>query len=204
MFKVASQLFSPSRRFISNCRFVSSRAFENINFRRFENGGEKSSRLFSAAEYEHRLARLRERMNEREIDACLFTSIHNIAYYSNFIYCSFGRPYGLIVTPDKSVTVSALIDGGQPWRRSFGDSIIYTDWRKGNYFRAIKHVLENESKIQRMRIGVEFDHINAQTMATLKDVLQSEFVDVGERNLAVTAVAEQYAQASARALSFDL
>lgn len=35
-----------------------------------------------------------------------------------FTYCAFGRPYGLVVTPEKHVTISALIDAGQPWRRS--------------------------------------------------------------------------------------
>jgi creatinase len=24
--------------------------------------------------------------------------MHNIAYYSGFLYCAFGRPYGLVVT----------------------------------------------------------------------------------------------------------
>ena len=26
------------------------------------------------------------------------------------------------------VSVSALIDGGQPWRRGYGDNVVYTDW----------------------------------------------------------------------------
>ena len=28
------------------------------------------------------------------------------------------------------VSVSALIDGGQPWRRGFGDNVVYTDWAR--------------------------------------------------------------------------
>ena len=35
-------------------------------------------------------------MAERNVDCCVFTSYHNIAYYSNFVYCAFGRPYGLV------------------------------------------------------------------------------------------------------------
>ena len=35
-------------------------------------------------------------MGELDISACLFTSMHNTAYFSNFVYCSFGRPYGLV------------------------------------------------------------------------------------------------------------
>ena len=40
----------------------------------------------------------------------VLTSMHNIAYYTGFIYCSFGRPYGCIVTKDKISTISANIE----------------------------------------------------------------------------------------------
>ena len=56
-------------------------------------------------------------MKEQNIGAAVFTSIHNIAYYSNYVYCSMGRPYALVVTHDSQTSVSALVDGGQPWRR---------------------------------------------------------------------------------------
>lgn len=35
-------------------------------------------------------------MGELDVSACLFTSMHNTCYFSNFVYCSFGRPYGLV------------------------------------------------------------------------------------------------------------
>ena len=38
----------------------------------------------------------RKSMGELDVSACLFTSIHNTCYFSNFVYCSFGRPYGLV------------------------------------------------------------------------------------------------------------
>ena len=56
-------------------------------------------------------------MKEKNIGAAVFTSIHNIAYFSNYVYCSMGRPYALVVTQDTQTSVSALVDGGQPWRR---------------------------------------------------------------------------------------
>ena len=46
-------------------------------------------------------------METNGIDACVFTSYHNIHYYSDFLYCYFGRPYALIVTPSKTTSVSA-------------------------------------------------------------------------------------------------
>ena len=102
---------------------------------------------------------IRSLMANMEVDAAVFTSIHNIAYFSNYVYCSMGRPYALLVTQDSSTTVSSLVDGGQPWRRSHGDNIIYTDWSRDNFIEAIRHVLgENVRKL-----GVEMDHISMLT-----------------------------------------
>ena len=77
------------------------------------NGG-KAPLPFSQAEYANRLAKLRRIMADAGVDAAVLTSMHNVAYYSGFLYCSFGRPYACVVTPDRCVTVSANIDGGQP------------------------------------------------------------------------------------------
>ncbi|WP_395004469.1 M24 family metallopeptidase [Cypionkella sp.] len=109
---------------------------------------------FAAEEYDARLAGLRDLMELHGIEACVFTSMHNIAYYSGFLYCSFGRPYGLVVTPTQSVTISAGIDAGQPWRRCHGDNITYTDWQRDNYWRAILSVT-GEGRV----IGCEADHL---------------------------------------------
>ncbi len=77
------------------------------------NNGEKVKPTFSPQEMTNRLTKLRTYMAKEEIQAVLFTSIHNINYYSDFLYCSFGRPYALIVTQNKSISISANIDGGQ-------------------------------------------------------------------------------------------
>jgi len=109
---------------------------------------------FAASEYDDRLALLRELMEVQGVEACVFTSIHNIAYYSGFLYCSFGRPYGLVVTQAQSVTISAGIDAGQPWRRCHGDNITYTDWQRDNFWRAVASVT-GEGRV----IGCEADHL---------------------------------------------
>ena len=85
--------------------------------------GEKSL-PFSTDEYARRLGNLRRIMDEHELPAVLLTSMHGIAYHSGFLYCSFGRPYVCVVTPDTCTVVSANIDGSQPWRRSVGDSVM--------------------------------------------------------------------------------
>jgi creatinase len=50
---------------------------------------------------------LRRHMETAGIDACVFTSHHNVFYFSDFLYCKFGRNYGYIVTKEKATSVSA-------------------------------------------------------------------------------------------------
>ena len=121
---------------------------------------------FSTAEYEGRLAKLRARMAADGVDACVFTSMHNVAYYSGFLYCAFGRPYAMVVTQADNVTLSAGIDAAQPWRRSFGDNITYTDWERNNYWRAVLSVA-GEGKT----IGYEGDHLSIAQMRLLDQFL---------------------------------
>ncbi|TNF22221.1 MAG: M24 family metallopeptidase [Rhodobacteraceae bacterium] len=122
---------------------------------------------FAPAEYDARLAGLRALMADAGVEACVFTSMHNIAYYSGFLYCSFGRPYGLVVTASESVTISAGIDAAQPWRRSHGDAITYTDWQRNNYWRAILSVT-GSGKV----VGYEGDHISLAQKALLDEFLK--------------------------------
>ncbi|AXC48501.1 M24 family metallopeptidase [Paracoccus suum] len=132
---------------------------------RFHNG-EKAKLPFAPAEYDARLKGLREILARDGLDAAVLTSMHNIAYYSGFLYCSFGRPYGLVVTPTDSVTISAGIDAGQPWRRCHGDNITYTDWQRDNFWRAIASVAGTGQ-----RIGVEGDHLTLVQSAKLDSFL---------------------------------
>jgi creatinase len=136
--------------------------------------GEKVKGTFSAAEMDTRLKKLRRHMAENRIDYALFTSIHNINYYSDFLYCSFGRPYGLVVTADAATTISANIDAGQPWRRSPGENLVYTDWQRDNYFRAVKELVKDGGTM-----GVEWDHFNLLNFEKLKAALpNSKLVDI--------------------------
>jgi creatinase len=142
--------------------------------------GEKVPLPFSREEYARRLAGLRAIMAERDIPAVLLTSMHNIAYYSGFLYCSFGRPYACVVTPDGLTVVSANIDGGQPWRRSVGDNIIYTDWQRDNYWRAVSGLIGTVG-----RLGIETDHMTLAARATLERIVgKVELVDIAQATMA--------------------
>ncbi|MER2088634.1 M24 family metallopeptidase [Sporosarcina sp. JAI121] len=146
--------------------------------------GEKVTPTFSKAEMKRRNDNLRRHMAKEDIDAVLFTSYHNINYYSDFLYTSFGRKYGLVVTQDKHVTVTANIDGGMPWRRSFDDNVVYTDWQKDNYLHAVKKVLSDSGNNTR-RLGIEDDHVTLEVRRVLQDAFPNvELVDVSNATMA--------------------
>ena len=124
---------------------------------------------FAPKEYEARLSGLRDHMKTEGIDACVFTSMHCIAYYSGFLYCAFGRPYALVVTLVDDVTISAGIDAAQPWRRCHGDNITYTDWQRNNYWRAIRSVTGTGNTI-----GFEADHLTLAQKSLMDEFLVPE------------------------------
>ena len=138
--------------------------------------GEKAQLPFAPEEYAARISKLRKVMADRDIPAVLLTSMHNIAYYSGFLYCSFGRPYGCVITQDRCTTVSANIDAGQPWRRSFADNVIFTDWKRDNYWRAVAGLVGSPG-----RLGIEADHMTLAAEKTCRDMLGvSELVDIAQ------------------------
>ena len=62
--------------------------------------------LFSSNEMDRRLNRIRSHMEQEGIDACVFTSYYNVYYFSDFLYCSMGRQYCLIVTDETTITIT--------------------------------------------------------------------------------------------------
>ena len=141
-------------------------------FYRFHQGEKQLQ--FSDAEFEARLTGLRKIMSDAGVQAAVFTSMHNIAYYSGFLYCAFGRPYALVVTATESVTISAGIDASQPWRRCHGDNITYTDWERDNYWRAIVSVTGTGAVV-----GMEGDHLTLLQSQKLDAFMQpARVVDI--------------------------
>nr|XP_054753156.1 creatinase-like [Lytechinus pictus] len=142
------------------------------------NNGEKVSPTFSKEEMDSRIMMVRNYMEENHLSGILFTSMHNVNYFSDFLYCSFGRSYGLVITADKVTSISAGIDAGQPWRRtSTGGNVIYTDWHRDNFWVAVQEELAN---VPSGKIGCEFDHMTLDNMAKMeKAVSGKDIVDVG-------------------------
>ena len=52
--------------------------------------GSKVKLPFSQSEYQSRLEKIRTILSKNKLDMIILTSMHNIAYYTGFIYCSFG------------------------------------------------------------------------------------------------------------------
>ena len=139
--------------------------------------GEKVKLPFTDKEYKARLDNLRKIMSDNNLDMVILTSMHNIAYYSGFIYCSFGRPYGCVITKDKISTISANIDASQPWRRSHCENVVFTDWKRDNFLKAMVSIIGRDEPPK--NIGIENDHVTLEikekltsifTLSTFKDV----------------------------------
>jgi len=141
--------------------------------------GTKAKLPFSDSEYKSRQEKLKQVMSKNNLDMIILTSMHNVAYYTGFIYCSFGRPYGCIVTEKKIVTISANIDAGQPWRRSACDNIIYTDWKRDNFLKAIASVIGKSNTPK--SIGIENDHVTLEMKEKLVSLfVSSKMIDVSK------------------------
>lgn len=50
--------------------------------------------------------------------------------------------------------MSANIDAGQPWRRCYGENLVYTDWLRGNFWRPLEKLVGDAGSI-----AVETDHM---------------------------------------------
>jgi creatinase len=139
--------------------------------------GAPAAGTFSKGEYARRLAALREEMAAAGAEAAILTSIHNINYFGDFLYCAFGRPYALVVTQNKHTVVSANIDGGQPWRRAAGnggENLVYTDWQRDNFYFALQQLAPAKG-----RLAVEEDHLTCERRRLLQDAFPNcELVNI--------------------------
>jgi len=141
--------------------------------------GSKSKLPFSNKEYEERLKKIRTVMSKNNLDMIILTSMHNIAYHTGFIYCSFGRPYGCVITEKKIFTISANIDASQPWRHSFCENIIYTDWKRDNFLKAIVSIIGRDEPPK--NIGIENDHVTLEMKEKFKSLFSSsKFSDISK------------------------
>ena len=85
----------------------------------------------------------------------------------------------MVIAGKNATTISAGIDGGQPWRRTYGDNLVYSDWRRDNYYQAVRDLMGGAS-----RLGVEFDHLSVDQFRSLEAALPGvELVDIGSATM---------------------
>lgn len=164
--------------------------------------GEKPIPTFSDQEMQRRVDKLRVLMSSLNVDSVLMTSIHNINYYSDFLYCAFGRKYGLVINHDNQTTVTANIDGGQPYRRTFGENLVFTDWQNDNFYKATATLIKGKQ-----RVGIEFDQVPLDMLDKLKLALPDcEFIDIaaGAMQLRMIKSAEEIAHITKMTAIADL
>ena len=85
----------------------------------------------------------------------------------------------MVIDGENATTISAGIDGGQPWRRTHGDNLVYSDWRRDNYYQAVRDLTDGAS-----RLGVELDHLSVDQFRSLETALPGvELVDIGSATM---------------------
>ena len=93
-----------------------------------------------------------------DLDAAILTSMQGIAYYSGFLYCSFGRPYALVVTATRAPRSSPPTStAASRTAARHGEALTYTDWARDNFWRAVLS-LTGPGR----RLGIEGDHLTLQ------------------------------------------
>ena len=146
--------------------------------------GDKTFRPFSDAEMLRRHSLIRQWMAGNEVGAVLFTSLPSVAYASGWRYRAFGRRYAMVMTPDAATTVSSGIDGGHAWRNGYGQNVTYTDWRRDNFYRAVRQLTAGVQ-----RLGIEFDHVSLDFRRLLEAALPGvEMVDAGMAAMSMRSV----------------
>ena len=88
--------------------------------------------------------------------------------------------FTLIVEPKRcnsnNYTLFKGIDYGQPWRRTFGDNITYTDWHKDNYYHVVKQQVGDAK-----HVGLEFDHVSLDSHKMFSEAMpKANFSDIGQ------------------------
>ena len=79
-----------------------------------------------------------------------------------------------------AVTVTANIDAGMPWRTSYGENIVYTDWKRDNFYFGLQEALRQRG-VSARRLGVEDDALPLMTRQRIQAAFEgAELLDVSQ------------------------
>ena len=124
--------------------------------------------------FQERLANLRDRMCEREIDTALITDDDNIFYltgYHDYLHMEFGRPTIFVVHQQGlSLLITPQIDGNSAKSLAHCDEIFSWNDGMGNEWR---EKLPNLIKLSK-KIGIETDRIPQVVLSYLHSLNSQE------------------------------
>ncbi len=156
-------------------------------------GSQAVTPVLPEQDFDMRFEKLYGMMDEMNLDLVVLSSMHNVKYFSNFLYCAFGRTYLLVILKEsKRVALfTAGIDSLAPRRNAIRgvENYIVTDWRKDNMMAAVadfagEYVKSKSVGEDTCKVGLEFDHASMKVFAQLQETFGlkdlSSFVNVSE------------------------
>ena len=137
--------------------------------------GEKAKLPFAAVEYAARLASLRAVMDQRDIPVVLLTvdAQHRLLFRLSTLRLwsslRLRRDQRTAARQSRRTSMPASLGGC-----SIEDNLIYTDWKRDNYWRAVKSIIGTPG-----RLGIEADHLTLAAERTCREMLGTDdLVDI--------------------------
>jgi creatinase len=142
-----------------------------------------TQKVWTAGEMKRRLTGLYEIMDEKGLEAVIFTSIHNVLYYTGFYCPPVGRLHSAVIPRkgEPALIVSTIEDLRANYCCYYKDIRHFPDWDMSpmdNNIRLYLDVLKDNG-ISSGRLGYEEDTVSVQFQQKLSDKLGVyDFVDV--------------------------
>lgn len=140
-------------------------------------------KIWTVAEMQRRLDGLHELMNEKNLDAVIFTSIHNVLYYTGWYCPPVGRLHSAVIprNGEPALIVSSIEDLRPFYCCYYEDIRHFHDWDMDpvdNNIRLYDEILRDNG-IRSGRLGYEEDTATVKFRQKLDDKLSRfEFIDI--------------------------
>lgn len=140
-------------------------------------------KLWSTGEMARRLKNLQRLLEEKDLDAAILTSIHNVLYYTGWYCPPVGRLHSAVIPRkgEPALIVSTIEDTRPRYCCYYDDVRLFDDWSmspQSNNIRLYTEILRDRG-IARGRLGIETDTVSIAFKAMLDEKLKGfDFVDV--------------------------
>lgn len=140
-------------------------------------------KIWSVDEMQRRMRGLYKIMDEKQLDAVILTSIHNVLYYTGFYCPPVGRLHSAVIPRkgEPALIVSTIEDLRANANCYYADVRLFSDWDMSpqeNNIRLYKEVLRDNA-ISSGRLGIENDTVSIEFKAMLDSAFPKyEFTDV--------------------------